>query len=128
MPDPSTMTRGGLFTTGKTQEPVPLAGVTIDAELHGNWGLSIRWNDGHDTGIYSWDYLYDLGEKQETNWKSYLARLHALDIDTADLPALPRRDDPTPNTMRYLPDGPRGERVRAAHAAHGPAEEKEGAR
>jgi DUF971 family protein len=29
----------------------------VGAELHGNWGISIRWNDGHDTGIYSWDLL-----------------------------------------------------------------------
>lgn len=29
----------------------------MDAELVGAFGLSIRWNDGHDTGIYSWDYL-----------------------------------------------------------------------
>jgi DUF971 family protein len=29
----------------------------VDAELHGNWGISIRWNDGHDTGIYSWELL-----------------------------------------------------------------------
>jgi DUF971 family protein len=32
------------------------------------------FSDGHDTGIYSWDYLYDLGEAGP-NWKSYLARL-----------------------------------------------------
>jgi DUF971 family protein len=32
--------------------------VTIeDAELAGAWGLSIRWSDGHSTGIYSWDAL-----------------------------------------------------------------------
>ena len=29
----------------------------VDAELHGNWGLSIRWSDGHDTGIYAWEHL-----------------------------------------------------------------------
>lgn len=31
--------------------------AAVDAELHGNWGLSIRWSDGHDTGIYAWDHL-----------------------------------------------------------------------
>ncbi len=51
---------------------------------------------------------------------SYLARLHAIDIEAAGLPALPRRDDPTANTMRYLPDGPLGQRIRSAHASHGP--------
>lgn len=29
----------------------------LDAELAGAWGLSVRWNDGHDTGIYPWDAL-----------------------------------------------------------------------
>ncbi len=29
--------------------------VIVDASLVGAWGLSIRWDDGHDTGIYSWD-------------------------------------------------------------------------
>jgi DUF971 family protein len=29
----------------------------VDAELHGNWGISISWSDGHDTGIYSWEHL-----------------------------------------------------------------------
>src|SRR3981081_3561265 len=33
------------------------------------------FSDAHDTGIYSWDYLYELGLKQESNWKSYLARM-----------------------------------------------------
>jgi DUF971 family protein len=27
------------------------------AEMHGNWGLAIRWSDGHDTGIYAWQHL-----------------------------------------------------------------------
>ena len=29
----------------------------LDAELHGNWGISLRWSDGHDTGIYAWQHL-----------------------------------------------------------------------
>jgi DUF971 family protein len=29
----------------------------VDAELHGNWGIAIRWSDGHETGIYSWELL-----------------------------------------------------------------------
>ena len=37
--------------------------------------MKLAFTDGHDTGIYSWDYLYELGANQATNWKSYLARL-----------------------------------------------------
>ncbi|HET9580826.1 MAG TPA: DUF971 domain-containing protein [Usitatibacter sp.] len=50
--------------------------VNIDAiEPVGMYAVKLAFNDGHDTGIYSWDYLYDLGLKQDANWKSYLARL-----------------------------------------------------
>ena len=28
-----------------------------EADLHGNWGITIRWSDGHDTGIYAWEHL-----------------------------------------------------------------------
>ncbi len=31
--------------------------IAVDAELHGNWGIAIRWSDGHDTGIFSWELL-----------------------------------------------------------------------
>ena len=41
----------------------------------GVYAVKLVFTDGHDTGIYSWDYLYDLGERQASNWKSYLARL-----------------------------------------------------
>lgn len=41
----------------------------------GVYAVKLAFTDGHDTGIYSWDYLYDLGMKQDANWKSYLARL-----------------------------------------------------
>ena len=41
----------------------------------GVYAVKLVFSDGHDTGIYSWDYLYELGEKEATNWKSYLARL-----------------------------------------------------
>ena len=50
--------------------------VNISAiEPIGMYAVKLVFTDGHDTGIYSWEYLYDLGLKQETNWKSYLARL-----------------------------------------------------
>jgi DUF971 family protein len=41
----------------------------------GVYAVKLVFTDGHDTGIYSWDYLYELGEKEASNWKSYLARL-----------------------------------------------------
>jgi DUF971 family protein len=41
----------------------------------GNYGVQLGFSDGHNTGIYAWDYLYELGEKEESNWKTYLARM-----------------------------------------------------
>jgi DUF971 family protein len=50
--------------------------VNIDAiEPVGVYAVKLAFSDGHDTGIYSWEYLYELGEKHEANWKTYLARL-----------------------------------------------------
>ena len=41
----------------------------------GTYAIVLYFDDGHNTGIYSWDYLYDLGVNQEKNWSNYLARL-----------------------------------------------------
>ena len=43
----------------------------------GVYAVKLTFTDGHDTGFFSWEYLYDLGAKQDANWKSYLARLQA---------------------------------------------------
>lgn len=43
----------------------------------GMYAVKLNFTDGHDTGIYSWEYLYELGENQESHWKGYLARLQA---------------------------------------------------
>jgi len=48
-----------------------------EIEPVGSYAVKLVFSDGHDTGLYSWDYLYELGEKQESSWKSYLARLEA---------------------------------------------------
>src|ERR1700750_2364536 len=50
--------------------------VTIsEMEAVGHYAVRPRFSDGHDTGIYSWDYLYDLGARQDELWKRYLDRL-----------------------------------------------------
>ena len=41
----------------------------------GNYAVRIRFDDLHDTGIYSWQYLYELGQEQATRWETYLAEL-----------------------------------------------------
>jgi len=50
--------------------------VLVDAvEPVGHYAIKPVFSDGHDTGIYSWDYLYWLGESQEKLWHDYLQRL-----------------------------------------------------
>ena len=50
--------------------------VRIDAiEPVGNYAIRIRFDDKHDTGIFSWAYLRELGEKQQEKWDAYLAAL-----------------------------------------------------
>jgi DUF971 family protein len=43
----------------------------------GSYAVQPVFSDGHSTGIYSWEYLYELGERQEELWNHYLERLKA---------------------------------------------------
>jgi DUF971 family protein len=49
----------------------------LDLEPVGNYAVRIKFDDLHDTGIYSWDYLYRLGIEQDRRWGDYLAALAA---------------------------------------------------
>jgi len=56
--------------------------VNIDRiEPQGSYAIRIAFDDGHDTGIYSWETLYDLGMNQEKNWQAYVDRLAAAGYD-----------------------------------------------
>lgn len=53
-------------------------GTTItDLDPVGNYALKIVFSDGHDSGLYDWDYLYKLAHEYATMWPDYLARLKA---------------------------------------------------
>lgn len=41
----------------------------------GHYALRIHFSDGHDSGIYSWEYLFELGSNQDNLWSEYLAQL-----------------------------------------------------
>ncbi|NSX06728.1 gamma-butyrobetaine hydroxylase-like domain-containing protein [Cupriavidus gilardii] len=63
--------------------------VTVTAvEPVGNYAILIRFSDGHDSGIYSWDLLYRLGAEQDALWQDYLRRLEAAGADR-DTPMAP---------------------------------------
>ncbi|MCX7241691.1 MAG: DUF971 domain-containing protein [Burkholderiales bacterium] len=64
--------------------------VLIEAiEPVGNYAVQPRFSDGHDSGIYSWDYLYFLGAQQEQLWKDYAQSLEAAQLDR-DTPMPPK--------------------------------------
>ena len=52
----------------------------LGLELVGQYGIRIDFDDLHDTGIYSWRILYDLGLRQESLWKLYLKEMKDLGL------------------------------------------------
>lgn len=55
--------------------------VNISAvEPVGNYAVVLRFNDGHETGIYTWSFLKELGEQQEARWARYLEALATLGL------------------------------------------------
>lgn len=61
--------------TGK--ESVNITGI----ESQGQYAVRLTFDDGHDTSIYSWETLYELGANQEKNWRDYLERLQEMGHD-----------------------------------------------
>ncbi|MEA3404398.1 MAG: DUF971 domain-containing protein [Pseudomonadota bacterium] len=54
----------------------------------GNYAIKLHFDDGHDTGLYTWERLYELGVNQEKYWVDYLRRLMRAGHEHADLTAL----------------------------------------
>lgn len=48
-----------------------------NVEAVGHYAIRPTFSDGHDSGIYSWDYIHDLGSRQDELWQRYLDRLAA---------------------------------------------------
>jgi DUF971 family protein len=56
--------------------------VTVQAlTAVGHYAVQPTFSDGHDTGIYTWDYLHFLGSQQERLWSDYHQRLAAAELD-----------------------------------------------
>ncbi len=49
----------------------------LKIEPAGNYALKLTFDDGHDSGLYTWDYLYQLATRQTELWTDYLAQLEA---------------------------------------------------
>ena len=46
----------------------------------GNYAVKLTFSDGHDTGLYSWDYLYELASHYEALWRDYIGRLEMAGV------------------------------------------------
>ena len=51
--------------------------VITAVEPVGHYAVRLVFDDGHNTGLYTWPYLHELGSNMESNWRSYLDRLSA---------------------------------------------------
>ncbi len=63
---------------GPGQETLQVGKINVDitaVEPVGHYAVVLVFDDGHDSGIYSWDYFYELGKLQETYWNEYLRRM-----------------------------------------------------
>lgn len=75
---------------GPGQETVQTGKRFVDLvaiEQVGNYAVQPTFSDGHNSGLYSWDYLYLLGSQQDKLWQDYFAQLEAAGVG---------RDDPMP--------------------------------
>ncbi len=60
----------GVLQVGKEQVNI------VNIEAIGTYAVRLFFDDGHDTGLYSWELLYQLGAEQERLWREYLDRLN----------------------------------------------------
>ena len=58
--------------------------LIVEVEPVGHYAIKPTFSDGHDSGLYSWDYLFSLGENQEKFWNEYLEKLNVAGIDRDD--------------------------------------------
>lgn len=68
---------------GPGQEVLQLGKHEVDikaVEPVGHYAVRLVFDDGHDTGLYTWAYLQELGREQTAKWTAYLARLEDLGI------------------------------------------------
>ncbi len=83
---PSAEVRGHSPDERKLQTGKKNVGVR-QIEAIGNYAIRIVFDDGHDSGIYSWEFLHDLGVNQDRYWQDYLSELKAA--NASRLPTIP---------------------------------------
>ena len=79
----STPLRLRCAATGRGRRPCSSASTrsaVTAVEPVGHYAVRLRFDDGHDTGLYTWAYLRELGETRDAKWQHYLDRLAKLGI------------------------------------------------
>lgn len=64
---------------GEGQETLQVGKINVtitNIQPVGNYAVQLTFSDGHDTGLYSWEYLYELCTHRQQYWDDYLKRLH----------------------------------------------------
>lgn len=83
---PSAEVRGHGVGQEKLQTGKRLVRIT-EITAAGNYAVKIGFSDGHDSGLYDWDYLYALAHEYDARWQNYLDRVQAAgasrDIDNS---------------------------------------------
>ena len=77
---------------GPGQEVLQIGKINAEItgiEPVGTYAINLAFTDGHNTGIYSWDYLYELGSHQEAMWDHYLARMKEAGASREPTSAMP---------------------------------------
>jgi len=88
---PSAETRGHTPAQAKLEKGKEL--VSIERiEPVGSYAIKIVFDDGHDSGLYDWKYLYNLGKFQDQLWQAYLEKLAQVGYQRVE-PELTPRDD-----------------------------------
>jgi DUF971 family protein len=64
----------------------------------GNYAVKIVFSDGHDTGLYSWDYLYELGKNETKLWQQYVEKLAVAGLYREAVVAKPAPASPATKT------------------------------
>lgn len=64
-----------VLQTGKEQVNI------TELEPQGNYAVKIHFDDGHNTGLFTWEYLHELGQTYSEKWNHYLERLNAAGIE-----------------------------------------------
>lgn len=83
---PSAEVRGHSSGERKLQTGKKHVGIK-SIEPVGNYAIRIVFDDGHDSGIFAWELLHDLGKDQDRYWQEYLMELKAA--DATRLPGIP---------------------------------------